>query len=145
MSNLSQLLDPAHRPAVVAELTEFVNTTVDNQSGITGMALKGAVAAAKKIDSNIVSKGMSRMLPDILGDLEPYWQEFESSTSDDFGAFLEPRSAEVTDSIMSVADRNAESINVPALAKTYNSLRGKGVKMIEPAIPDLGRILQRHM
>lgn len=145
MSNLSQLLEPSKRPAVIADLAQFVNNTVSSQSGITGMALKGAVAAAKKIDSNIVEKGMSRLLPDMLGEIEQIWQEFEASPSTDFGAYVEPRSDDVTHSIMKVADKHAQSINVAALAKTYNSLRGKASKIIEPNVPDLARLLQRHM
>lgn len=145
MSNLSQLLQDPTRTSVTAELATFVDETVAAQSGLTGMALKGAVAAAKKMDSAIVVKGMNRLLPDITGELEPYWQDFVASGQADFGAFLEPRAGEVTDTIMKVADRHAQTINVPALAKAYSSLRGKASNIIEPQIPALARIVQKHV
>lgn len=145
MTDLSQLLTADKRDAVVADLTDFADATVAKQSGITGTAIKATVAAARKVDANIVSKGVNRMLPDVLGDLQPHWQAYQDEGATDFGAFLAGRSAQVVDSLMSIADRNAESITVAPLAKAYNGLRGKAAKVIEPEIPELGRILQKHM
>lgn len=145
MTDLSQLLLAHERTALTADLAELADENVKAQSGITGIAIKGAVGAAKKVDSNIITKGVNRMLPDILGDLQPHWQDFSKATEADFGAFLIGRKEQVIDSLMSVADRNAEQITIPALAKAYNGLRGKGAKIIEPAIPEFGRIVQKHM
>lgn len=145
MTDLSQLLTDDKRSAVIADLAAFADATVAKQSGITGTAVKAAVAAAKKIDSDIVAKGMNRMLPDVLGDLQPHWQDFREENATDFGDFLASRSDRVVDSLMNVADRNAEQINVAPLAKAYNALRGKSAKLIAPEIPEFGRILQKHM
>lgn len=57
MSSLNDLLGP-QREAVVADLSALVENTVSNQSGISGMALKGLVSAAKKVDAQIVPKGL---------------------------------------------------------------------------------------
>ena len=84
-------------------------------------------------------------MPAVLDALDPHWQDFASNPEQDFGSFLEPRSAEVSDSIMLVADKHAEQINSPALSKPYNSLRGKASKFLTPAVPDFGRVLQKHM
>lgn len=145
MTDLSQLLTDDKRPHVVADLAALADTTVDKQSGISGTAIKAAVAAAKKIDGDIVTKGVNRMLPDVLGDLQPHWQAFQETPEQDFGAFLDGRHDMVVDSLMSTADRNAEQITVAPLAKAYNALRGRGAKVIGPEIPELGRTLQKHM
>ncbi|QGU03304.1 DUF6918 family protein [Corynebacterium comes] len=145
MTDLSQLLTDDKRADVVAELAAFADATVAKQSGISGTAIKAAVAAARKIDGAIVAKGINRMLPDILGDLQPHWQAFRGDAEQDFGAFLAGREDLVVDSLMAVADRNAEQITVAPLAKAYNALRGKGAKIIGPEIPGFGRILQKHM
>lgn len=145
MTDLSQLLLADKRAALTADLAKFADGHVKAQSGITGIAIKGAVGAAKKVDSNIITKGVNRMLPDILGDLQPHWEDFNHAADTDFGTFLVGRKDQVIDSLMSVADRNAEQITIPALAKAYNGLRGKGAKIIEPAIPEFGRIVQKHM
>lgn len=144
MSSLKDLLG-SKRNDVVKDLSALVETTVANQSGFSGMALKGAVGAATKIDKEIVSKGMNRMLPEMIDELEPHWQDFRQSNSDDFALFLAPRTKEVVASILTVADKNAEKINVPALKKAYDSLRGKASSFIEPAIPEIGHLLAKHM
>lgn len=145
MTDLSSLLTDNKRDAVVADLAALADAAVGRQSGISGTAIKAAVAAAKKIDADIVAKGVNRMLPDVLGDLQPHWQAFQEDAEQDFGTFLAGRNDAVVDSLMAVADRNAESITVAPLAKAYNSLRGKGAKVISPEIPEFGRILQKHM
>ena len=145
MTDLSQLLTPDRREAVVTDLASLADAAVARQSGLTGTAVKAAVAAAKKIDGDIVPKGVNRMLPDVLGDLQPHWQAYRDEGATDFGTFLADRGPRVVDSLMSIADRNAESISVAPLAKAYNGLRGRAARIIEPEIPELGRILERHM
>lgn len=145
MSNLSQLLEPQVRPALINELSEFIQQTVSEQSGISGMAIKGAVSTATRVNADIIPKGINQILPDMLGDLEPRWAEFEKAGATDFGAFLDKDSAQVADAVMSTADRHAERINVAPLAKAYKSLRNKGAKIVEGKVPELGRILQSHM
>ncbi|MDN5783736.1 MAG: hypothetical protein L0H28_03370, partial [Corynebacterium casei] len=121
MSNLSQLLEPQVRPALIQELSEFIQQTVSEQSGISGMAIKGAVSTATRVNSDIIPKGINQILPDMLGDLEPRWAEFEKAGTTDFGAFLDKDSSQVADAVMSTADRHAERINVAPLAKAYKS------------------------
>lgn len=145
MSNLSQLLESGTRPQVVEDLTNFAEKSIAEQSGIAGMALKGAVATAKKVKSDVVAKAVNALLPDVLNEMEPHWQVFDSSRSDDFGAFLSTRSKDVTDSILNVADRKADEVNNNTLTKTYKSLRSKAAKILEPKVPELANILQRHM
>ena len=57
MTNLTQLLQSPTRNAVVADLATAADDTVSSLSGISGMAFKGALAAAKKADSKVLSKG----------------------------------------------------------------------------------------
>lgn len=144
MANLQDLLGQP-RPAVVADVEQIVNTNISSQKGLTGIALKGAVATAEKIDAQIVTKGINTMLPELIEALSPQWEAFQTSGETDFGAYLSGRQDEVADSILVVADRNAEAINVPALAKTYKTLRGKAAGMIKPQIPAIGNIIQKHM
>lgn len=144
MTNLQDLLG-APRPAVVADVEQLVNTTVSSQKGITGIALKGAVATAQKLDAQIVNKGINKMLPELIEALNPQWAAFQTSGETDFGVYLDGRQDEVADSILVVADRNAENINVPALAKAYKALRGKAAGIVKPQVPAIGNIIQKHM
>lgn len=144
MSNLSQLLEGTRRAQTVNALTEFVETTVSEQSGLSGMAIKGAVGAATKVDADIVPKGVNKALPGLLGDLEPLWQEYQGAGAADFGTFVEPRSAEVANSIVDTADKLAEKAP-GSLAKAYGSLRNKAAKILEAKVPDIARVIEAQM
>ena len=145
MSHLSQLLDGATRQAVINDVAQLIDTVVAEQSGITGMAIKGAVSAAKKTDANVLSKVVAQVFPDVLGELEPTWQEFEASGQSDFAAFVEPRSEQIAGSIMNIADNKSQQVNNGAFLKAYNALRGKAVKIVTPHVPALARTLAAHM
>lgn len=145
MSNLSQLLDIDRRQGFLEDLSRFVEATIAKQSGITGMTLKGAVSAAKKMNPGILTKGLEYLLPEILGELDPLWQQFENSDESDFGVFLTPHAAQVTSAILAAIDQQAHNVNGFTIAKTYNSLRNKASKIIDPEVPEFGRILHKHM
>ena len=89
MTNLSQLLQSPTRNAVVADLSTAADDAVASLTGITGMAFKGALVAAKKADSKVLSKGINQMLPELLNTLDSYWKEFEGSEQSDFGTYLD--------------------------------------------------------
>lgn len=144
MSSLKSLLETKHA-TVGAELSAFIETTVAEQKGISGMALKGAIGAAKTVNGDIVTKAANRLLPEVIEVLDPYWTQFEESGDADFGVFLAGHKAEVSSELLVMADRNAEKIDVPALKKAYSSLRGKAAGFIEPNVEGLGRIMQNHM
>lgn len=145
MSDLSQLLSTEKRDPVISELASYAEQVISEQRGVTGFAIKGAVGTAKAVDSDVVAKAVTRVLPGILGDLDRHWQDFQASEEEDFGAFISPRSEDVVDSVMTVADDQATKLNVTALRKAYEALRGRAGGVIKPAVPDLARILQRHM
>ncbi|WP_018298143.1 DUF6918 family protein [Corynebacterium lubricantis] len=149
MPELSALLNEDKRPQVVADLANVAENAVAAQSGITGVTLKGGVTAAKKIDANMLEKIVNRVLPDLLGELQPHWSAYETGSAADsaagsFGAYLAQHDDKVVDSFLSVADRNAEKApNV--LGKVYQSLRGKASKIVAPALPEFGDTIEKHM
>ncbi|WJY90880.1 hypothetical protein CFAEC_00045 [Corynebacterium faecale] len=144
MTSLKNLLVDTGFDAAVSDMATFISTTVDKQSGLTGMALKGAMAAATKVDSNIVSKGSRRVLPEMADSLDPLWQEHTAGGGTDFGAHLADNKDRALDAILSVADRNAENINVPGLSKVYKGVRGKAAKVIEQELPAIGQLVEKH-
>lgn len=143
MSKLDALLEGDTRQTVVTELAELIDKTVSNQSGLTGMALKSAVAAGKKADADAIPKGVNRMLPQITEELAPFWSGYESSGTQGFGSYLVSREGEVVEAMLGAADK-ATSDMPSAIQKAYSSLRGKAGKIVSPALPELGDIIERH-
>ena len=142
MTDLSQLLSATNRPQVVQELTSLIDATVARQSGLTGMALKSAVAAGKKADADAVSKGVNKFLPQIVEELSPYWSAYQASDQQGFGDFLAGREDEVVKAILDAGDQQADSMPGP-VKKVYSTLRGKAAKIVSPALPEFGEIVER--
>lgn len=142
MTDLSQLLSAANRPQVVQELTTLIDATVARQSGLTGMALKSAVAAGKKADADAISKGVNKFLPQIVDELTPYWSAYQASGQQGFGQFLAGREDEVVKAILDAGDQQADSMPGP-VKKVYSTLRGKAAKIVGPALPEFGEIVER--
>ena len=103
------LTSDAHREAVIADLSTFVDNTVSEQGGVSGTVIKGALSAAKKVDSNIVNKAVARLLPDLAEALDPYWATFkEGGHGDSFEAYLQENSSALSNSVLETADKQAE-------------------------------------
>lgn len=85
--DLSVLLDETRRAPLVSDLSALVDRTISEQSGITGMAIKGAAAAAKKLQADIVPVGVNRLLPNLLGSLQPH-ADAAAAADAEFGAYL---------------------------------------------------------
>ncbi|MDY5785559.1 MULTISPECIES: DUF6918 family protein [unclassified Corynebacterium] len=143
MSDLNALLTDTTRPTVVAELTQLADRTVANQSGLTGMALKSAVGAAKKADGEAVSKGINKFLPQLVEELTPFWNDYNSAESAGFGNFLASRETELSDRILAVGD-SLSGQGPAAIQKVYSALRGKLSSIIGPTLPELGDIIERN-
>lgn len=48
------------------------------------------------------------------------------------------------DAILSVADRNSDTINIPGVSKMYGTLRGKAAKVVEQELPTIGQLVEKH-
>ncbi|WP_342318754.1 DUF6918 family protein [Corynebacterium mayonis] len=143
MTDLNALLNATTRPTVVSELTDLVERTIANQSGLTGMAIKSAVGVAKKADADAISKAVNTALPSIVEELSSFWQDYDPENSAGFGNYLASREKEVTEKALFLGDKN--SAKAPAaIQKLYSSLRGKVGKIIAPALPELGGIIERN-
>ncbi|WPF68659.1 DUF6918 family protein [Corynebacterium sp. 21KM1197] len=144
MPTLNSILEDPQRSVAIADLSTFAEKTAQNQSGMTGMTLKTGLKAARKVDSEIVPRGVTRLLPDVVEALNPLWQDYSDSAEEqDFGVYLGAHSAQAIDALLAVADRHAEKLGGP-LGTAYSALRGKASKIIEPTLPELGAILEKH-
>lgn len=143
VTDLNSLLNSPTRTEIVADLTQLADTTVSNQSGLTGMALKSAIGAAKKTDADALSKGINQLLPSVVEELKPHWSEYEGSGKDSFGAYLADNEESVTESVLKIGDSFAGRAPAP-VQKVYSSMRGKVGKIVAPALPEFGDIIERH-
>lgn len=140
MSDLSVLLGD-QREKVAAELAEVAESAIND----AGIATKTGFGALKLADKNITTKGVNRVLPELLEALQPRWAEYEASDVEDFGTYLNTHSDAAIDDILAVADANVKKADKAALEKIYDKVRPKAANLMKPHVPMLGDILEKHM
>ncbi|ACQ78956.1 conserved hypothetical protein [Beutenbergia cavernae DSM 12333] len=134
------LTAPEVRPAVVADIAALVDSEVSGLGGISGIAIKGAYAAAKKRSSTAVSRGIDSELDTILGVLQPHWDAYRANGGASFGAYLQAHDG-VADEILSVAEAQAKARGAE---KMYGPFAGQARKILVGALPGLGDIVEKH-
>jgi hypothetical protein len=84
------------------------------------------------------------MLPDMTGQLEPFWADFVTTGGSEFGDYLAKRGDEVAEALLVVTDAMARGSDRAAIVKAYKSVRGNASKHIETALPNLGAMVQKY-
>lgn len=200
-NELAHLLASRHRAGLVADLGDLAEETIRSRTGVSGVALRTTMKAARAVDRDVVVKVIDRMIPDVLGALTPQWTEFcagrehaaghdagheagagkagagdadatagtepQADTTvgsvnhgdnaadetpghssvgkvNDFGEFLDARRDTTAEQLLAVSDSWADRVDFPALLTIYRGVRGRAHGLIVPAVPELGRIIQRH-
>ena len=189
-NELAHLLASRHRAGLVADLGELAEETIRSRTGVSGVALRTTMKAARAVDRDVVVKVIDRMIPDVLGAPTAQWTEFcagredasggdpdaEADTADagsrpdatigaannrdnqaditagnrsvetsqDFAEFLDARRDTTAEQFLAVSDSWADRVDFPALLTIYRGVRGRAHGFIVPAVPELGRIIQRH-
>ena len=138
-----QLLTPANAPSLIADTKALVDGELDSK-GITAAPLKAAYKAIKAFAPGYYEEAITAMLPGIVYQLEPYWADFKTSGSADFGDYLAKRGDEVSESLLAVTDEMAANSGRAAVVKAYQLVRGGASKNIESALPALGSLVQKY-
>ena len=138
------LLAPDTRPQVMADCYTLIEQELSGKSGLSGTAVKLAYKTVNAFMPGHVRHMVGVLLPDMVGQLEPFWVDFGASGSSGFGDYLAKRSDEVTRALLSVTDARAAASNRPTVIKAYGSVRGSAVKHVEAALPRVGDLVMKH-
>ncbi|MCP1388480.1 hypothetical protein M5J20_09840 [Corynebacterium sp. TA-R-1] len=148
-ANVKNLLNAGTRESVVADLTALVEKTIENQSGLTGMTIKAAIGTAKKADADAVSKAINMGMPQIVDELQPFWDGYQGVDTDNvaapntFGGYLSSREDDVVNALLDAGDK-AVNQAPGAIQKMYSTMRGKAGKIVGPVLPELGEIVEKY-
>ncbi len=138
------LLAPEIRPQVVAECQDLVKQELSAKSGVSATAIKLAYKVVTTFAPGYYQSVVENMLPDMTGQLEPFWADFITTGGAEFGDYLAKRGDEVAEALLAVTDAMARKSERAAIVKTYKSVRGGASKHIEAALPNLGAMVQKH-
>ena len=141
-----QLLSEPTRPRVVAECVTLIDKQVKSKTGLRGVALKGAYGVIKTIKRGFVGRVVDALLPDWLDRLEPYYQTWLAEKQpDSFAEFVIARSDDVAEELLAVTDERAEKTKHKRAKKYYFKMRDKAKDNVIEAIPELSRLIERHL
>ncbi|EGD53916.1 DUF6918 family protein [Gordonia neofelifaecis] len=139
-ATLLPLLD-ANREAMASDFADVIDAEVKKQSGLSGAAIKTAYSAAQKFKPGVVQVATSKMLPDFLDALSPFWDSKPAGTP--FGEHLAANGDQVAEALLAVTDGQADG--APAvLAKAYKSIRGKAKGYVIDALVPVGGVVEKY-
>jgi hypothetical protein len=142
MSTLVEQLgkDPV-RAAVITDCLELIDAQVKQK----GMFIRSAYATIKTIKRKFVPEVVDTLLDDWLGKLQPHYDKWAAAKSTPLADFLVARGDDVAEDLLSVTDDRAAKSSHGTAKKMYLKMRDGAKKNVVDAIPDLARLLEKHL
>ncbi|HEX9357839.1 MAG TPA: hypothetical protein VF933_28985 [Streptosporangiaceae bacterium] len=138
------LLAPETQPQVVTDCYELIDQQISEMSGVSGTAVKLAFKAVNTFMPGHAYNMAAKLLPDFVGQLGPYWADFNTAGGSGFGDYLAKHGDEVAGALLSVTDAKAASSDRPTVIKAYGTVRGGAAKHIRAALPRVGDLVQKY-
>jgi hypothetical protein len=138
------LLTPENKPHVIDDCLTLIDQEVKSKSGVSGTAVKLAYKTANAFASGYLRGMVELLAPDMIIELEPFWADFTASGAGDFGDYLVKHGDEVSEALLSVTDRRAQTSTRPTILKAYKTVRGGASKHVTAALPALGALVQKY-
>jgi len=136
---------PPRRARVIEECVGLIDAQVKRKGGLGGIAVKGAYATVKAIKRGFVSSTVDALLDDWLHKLQPHHDKWSAGGGGSFSEFLIARSDDVAEDLLLVTDERAATTSHTTARKAYVKMRGSAKKNVIEAIPELARMIERHL
>ena len=141
--NLSEvLLDPTRSQEVIDACVALIEAEVASKRGLTGMGIKAGFAAVKKFKPGIIAQLITTLLPEFIGALEPFYQEFLKTGGGDIAVFVNAQKAKCAEGLLNITDTRALKSKHKVLVGTYNKLRPLAMTQVSGAMPKVGTLLK---
>lgn len=138
-----QITQAPKRKTVVADLARVVEEEVNDKSGISGFAIKGAYGLVKAVKPGFIQEVIDGMLDDWSTRLEPLYAECVAAGGS-VAAQFKKRSSQVADALLSITDDRAKKTTHQTAKKAYEKLRPTAKRNVEEAVPRLSTLLEKH-
>ena len=138
------LLAPDTQPRVIDDCYSLLEQEIADKSGISGTAVKLAHKTVNAVLPGHIRIMIGKLLPDMTRKLEPYWTDFTTSGSGEFGDYLSKRGDEVSQSLLVVTDERARRSGRAVVVRAYNSVRDSGARHVEAALPRVGALVHKY-
>ncbi len=142
MTNLVEQLgkDP-NRQAVIADCIDLIDLQVKQK----GFLVKSAYATIKAIKRKFVPETVDALLDEWLGKVQPHFDKWAATKTSTLTEFLVSRSDDVAEDLLSVTDERAQRSSHGTAKKMYLKMRDGAKKNVVEAIPDLAKMIEKHL
>jgi hypothetical protein len=140
-SLVEQLGKEPVRLQVVTDCVELIDAQVKQK----GFVIKSAYATIKAIKKRFVPEVVDSLLDDWLGKLQPHHDKWSTAKQSTFSDYVIARSEDVAEDLLSVTDARAQKTSHTTAKKMYQRMRDSAKRNVVEAIPELSRMLERHL
>jgi len=142
MSSLVELLakEPV-RARVIEDCVELIESQVKQK----GFIIKSAYATIKAIKKRFIPETVDTMLDEWLDKLSPHYDRWSANKTSSFPDYVIARSDDVAEDLLSVTDARANRTSHTTAKKMYGRMRDGAKKNVIEAIPDLARMIEKHV
>lgn len=141
---ITELLnDDGARAALFEDAEKVLDRRVAASRGVTGMAVRAGYAAFQRVQPGIVRAALARLAPHFAPPMDDHWQR--AIATDDRAEYFTHHAPAVAADLLAVTDALAKKAANPVLASIYRSLRGRAQQEVAAAMPDVARLLLRHL
>jgi hypothetical protein len=120
-------------------------TLIDNQVKNKGFMIKAAYATIKTIKRRFVPEVVDGLLDEWLDKVQPHFDKWETTKATPLADFMVARSEDVAEDLLSVTDERAKTTTHTRAKKMYEKMRPAAKKDVIEAIPDLAKMIERHL
>jgi hypothetical protein len=138
------LLAPGVRPQLTADCYQLLEQQIAELPGVSGTAVRLACKTVNTFRPGHIRYMVQALLPQLTGQLEPYWADFATSGNSGFGDYLAKRGEDVAQALLSVTDARAAASGRPVVVRAYGTVRGSAARHVEIALPHIGDLIQKY-
>ena len=129
------------RTQVIAECVDLIDAQVKQK----GFVIKSAYATIKAIKKKFVTETVDALLDDWMGKIQPHYDKWVATKPSSFSDYIISRSDDVAEDLLSVTDARAEKTSHTTAKKMYMRMRDSAKKNVVEAIPELSKMIERHL
>ena len=138
---LVEQLGKDRRPAVIEDCVDLIDAQVKQK----GFMVKTAYATIKTIKKKFVPEVVDALLDDWLGKIQPHYDKWDATKPSSFTDYVIARSDDVAEDLLQVTDERAQKTSHTTAKKLYMKMRDSAKKNVVEAIPELAKMIERHI
>ena len=142
---MATLVDQLGKEPLRTQVIQDCVDLIDAQVKQKGFVIKSAYATIKAIKKKFVPEVVDSLLDDWLNKLQPHYDKWAQSKPSSFSDYVIARSDDVAEDLLSVTDARAEKTSHTTAKKMYLRMRDSAKKNVVEAIPELSKLIERHL